>query len=165
MISPFIVKFDQLSLGKHEFAFKVDKTLFEGNGNEDVLDASFDIKLELYKTGNVMDMKFLYSGDFILSCDRCNDAVTIPVKEESELIAKFGQLEHENLGELIVLEDHEFEIDLGPYIYESLSLVIPVRHIHEEKDCNPEILKKLKGIEEENTSDYTDPRWQKLKEL
>ena len=164
MIGPFVVKFEQLSLGEHEFTFKAGKMLFEGSGNEDVLDANFDIDLMLYKTGNMMELKFHYTGDFVLPCDRCNDPVEVSVEDETKLALKFGQVHHEDLDELIVLEDHEHEIDLKQYLYECISLMIPFRHVHEEENCNAEILKKLGRIKEDASSD-TDPRWQKLKEL
>jgi len=164
MIGPFIVKFEQLSLGEHEFSFKANKALFEGSGNEDVLDSNFDINLKLYKTGNMMDLKFQYTGDFVLPCDRCNDPMKISINEESKLAVKFGQIHHEDLDELIVLEDHEHEIDLKQYFYECLSLMIPVRHVHDEKKCNEEILNKLGRVQKNDLSD-ADPRWQKLKEL
>ena len=165
MIGPYVVQIEQLSLGQHKFNFEADKLIFERNGNDEVLDANFQIDLELYKTGNMMDMKFHYAGNVDLACDRCNDPVTLPIEDESKLVVKYGQAHHEDLDELVVLEDHEHEIDLEQYFYESLSLIIPFRHVHEEKDCNKEILKKLGKIQEESSNDDVDPRWQKLKEL
>ena len=164
-MKPYVVQFEQLNLGEHHFDFDVDSWLFKEYENEDVLDASFKIDLILYKTGNMMNMKFRYDGKFTLPCDRCTEAMFLPIMEESKLVVKFGQEHHEDLDELIVLEDHEHEIDLTQYFYESLSLFIPVRHVHNEKECNPEILKRLRNTDAEGESDETDPRWEKLKEI
>ena len=159
---PFVVKFEQLSHGSHDFEFEIDKLLFKTN--EDVLDAKFKVDLDLYKTGNMMDMKFYFTGSFMLPCDRCNEALWVDIEDESKLVVKYGQTHHEDLDELIVLEDHEHELDLEQYFYETLSLFIPARRVHEEKDCNPDIIAKL-GKSDDDSEGETDPRWEKLKEI
>lgn len=161
MRSEYIVQFERLGLGEHQFDFTADQNLFEGN--EEVLKANVTIDLTLYKTGNMMDMRFEFNGFMTLPCDRCNDPLEMNVNDNSELVVKFGQTEHEDLDDLIVLDDHEYEIDLKQYLYETLSLLIPIRHVHEEKDCNPEILKKINSVEEGKND--IDPRWEKLKEI
>lgn len=161
MKSQYAIQFEQLNLGEHLFEFEVDRDLF--NDNEDILDANVSVYLNLYKTGNMMDLKFHYNGDLKIPCDRCNDPLGLKVKENSNLFVKFGQSQHEELDDLLVLEDHEHEIDLKQYFYETICLMIPIRHVHEEKDCNEEILKKLREIESEKID--IDPRWEKLKNL
>ena len=159
---PFVVKFEQLSHGGHDFNFTVDKQIFETN--EEVLDAKFKVELNLYKTGNMMDMNFHFDGSFMLPCDRCNEAVWVSIEDDSKLVAKYGQPHHEDLDELIVLEDHEHELDLEQYFYETLSLFIPARRVHNEKDCNPDIIAKLEKSQDDDKGE-TDPRWEKLKEI
>ncbi len=165
MKGPYVLQFEQMSPGEHHLTFDADRAVFERNGNEEILDAEFSIELNLYKTGNMMDMKFHYKGRASMPCDRCNDPVEVSVDGESKLVVKFGQSHHEDLDELIVLEDHEHELNLEQYFYESLSLMLPVRHVHDEKDCNQEIIKKLGEYREKPSEDDVDPRWQKLKEI
>ena len=58
----------------------------------------------------------------------------------------------------------EFNFILEQYFYETLSLFIPIRRVHQEKDCNPEIINRLQSDGDNDEGD-TDPRWEKLKEL
>jgi uncharacterized protein len=162
---PFVVKFEQLSLGNYEADFKADKNLLDNFGEENnvVIDVQVDIHLDLYKSSNMIDMNFQYKGSFDLLCDRCNEAMNAPVEHESKLVVKYGQTHHEDFDELVVLEEHEHDFNLAKYFYENLMLMIPARHVHDEKDCNPEVISQLKAMQSEN--DIKDPRWDKLKEL
>ena len=165
MTGPYVVKFEHLDLGEHGFVFEADQSLFEGSNIEEVLKANIKIDLKLYKTGNMMDFEFNYQGNATVPCDRCNDPVNVSIQGESRLAVKYGQEHHDDFDEMMVLDDREHEIDLTQYFYESLSLLIPVRHVHDEKNCNQDILKKLGSFETENESGEVDPRWEKLKEI
>lgn len=165
MKSPYVIKFEHLGLGEHNFDFVADEKIFEGSGNEDIIKADFNIFLKLYKTGNMMNLDFNFEGIVTMPCDRCNDEMELNLEGDSKLVVKYGQSHHEDLDEMIVLEDHEHEFDLTQYIYESLSLLIPARHVHDEKDCNQEILKALHITEEKNSTENIDPRWEKLKNI
>jgi len=68
---------------------------------------------------------------------------------------------------VVMISSKEHEIDVSQYIYEFISLMIPMRNIHGENDgegCDPEILKEMeKHIVKDNNS--SDPRWDALKDI
>jgi DUF177 domain-containing protein len=72
--------------------------------------------------------------------------------------------------DIITIAANEHELDLSQYIYEYITLSLPIKRVHPEDEkgnstCNKEVLKKLEKflIEEENKN--TDPRWNGLKNI
>jgi uncharacterized metal-binding protein YceD (DUF177 family) len=66
-----------------------------------------------------------------------------------------------------VIPDTAHEIDLAPFLYEYIHLLLPVRRVHPDErngqsGCNPEVLKKL---EELAPHPHLDPRWETLNRL
>jgi uncharacterized metal-binding protein YceD (DUF177 family) len=57
------------------------------------------------------------------------------------------------------------EIDVSQYIYEMLVLNLPYKRVHARmKDCNQEVLNKLREFESHEDQE-SDPRWDALKKL
>ena len=165
MRSRHIIQFEGLSLGEHEFDFEVDKSMFVETGVKEILDTKIGIKVYLKKSENMMNLDMLYNGHFIIPCDRCNEEMKILIDDEAKLVVKYGQVEHEELDDLLVLKDHEHEINLSDFFYEHLSLMIPQRNVHDENECDQEVIKMLSDSQKEVESKTTDPRWEKLKNI
>ena len=165
MRSKHIIQFEGLSLGHHEFDFDVDKSLFDRAELRDILDAKIEVKVYLSKSDNMMNLDMVFSGYIAIPCDRCVEEMKIQIDDEAKLVVKYGQVENENLDDLFVLKDHEHEIQLGDYFYENLSLMIPQRNVHDESECDQEVIKMLKGTDNIVENESTDPRWEKLKNL
>jgi len=113
------------------------------------------------------------SGTVQKSCDRCTDIMDIPLEVSHQIIYKFGEDESEDEN-LIVLPVSAFTIDIASTIYELLTVALPPRTIHEEDECNEEMLDLIdkyvdssESYEDESDDDEedTDPRWDALKNL
>ena len=165
MKSKHIILFEGLSLGEHEFDFEVDKSLFDKTKIKEILDTKIDVKVYLKKSENMMNLDILFKGEFVIPCDRCNEEMKILVDDEGKLVVKYGQVENEDLDDLIILKDNEHEIDLSGYFYESLSLMIPQRNVHDESECDQEVINMLKNTQIHLNDKSSDPRWEKLKNL
>ncbi len=90
----------------------------------------------------------------------------IELDGEEELIVKFGDGSFaEQTDEIITIPPSEHEIDISHFVYEFIMLSVPQAHSHEEKDCNPEVIKTLKklSVKEEEQKEEIDPRWAALK--
>lgn len=162
MKRPYVIQFEQLALGVHEYDFFINEGLFTSMQNDAILKADIKVELALNKTANMMDMSMKFNGSLDVPCDRCNGPLRLNVKETGRLVVKFGQEEHQDLDDLIILDDHEYEIDLEHFFYENICLMIPARNIHSELDCDPEILAYL-AKQEKLMKKKVDPRWEKLK--
>jgi uncharacterized protein len=79
-----------------------------------------------------------------------------------------GDANEELSDDVIMISSKESEIDVSQYIYEFLSLMIPMRNVHGETEgepeCDPEILKEMeKHLSQEQPP--VDPRWDALKNI
>ena len=143
----------------------IENEIFKDISYVDITGADFLVELRLYKTSNMMDLQFTYKGHIEVPCDRCMEAVKMNLSGKSALAVKFGQAHHEDFDELLILDENEHEIDLGQHIYESISLLIPARTIHEEGSCDPEVMKRINSDLDLKGKQEIDPRWEKLKKF
>ena len=54
----------------------------------------------------------------------------------NELGAKIGEESGEEAEDVIVLSNREYELDLAQFIYEYISVIIPLRNVHEDENGN-----------------------------
>ncbi|MBR2624548.1 MAG: DUF177 domain-containing protein, partial [Paludibacteraceae bacterium] len=86
---------------------------------------------------------------------------TAEVEEQSE----------DDDGELITVPVDAMNVDLARHFYETAALNVPLRHVHEDGECDEEMSKRLEEMravnadEKTNEGGDTDPRWNELKKL
>ena len=162
VLKDFTIQFASLKLGTHVYEFEVDNKFFEELDCLDYTATQFKVSVELTKQSTMLLLKFDFEGSVLLPCDRCLDEVSIPIGGTEQLIVKFGSREYEETEEILVLLEGEHELNVAKYIYEFIQLSIPQKRVHQEEQCNPDVVKKLKNIE--NKQDL-DPRWSGLNQL
>jgi uncharacterized metal-binding protein YceD (DUF177 family) len=111
---------------------------------------------------------FTMEGNVIVPCDRCLEDLELEIEGYNELIVKMGEDKEELSENVIVVSSKDYEIDVAQYIYEFITLMIPMRNVHDENGqaCDPEILKEIeKHITHESPETPTDPRWDSLKNI
>ena len=176
MNDEYIIRFSSLKDGVHEFDFTVGKEFFEHIDYSEVKNAELEVNLFLEKKTTMMILNFGITGQVEVMCDRCTDNFHIDIETYDELIYRFG---NEDLGDekVIVVYPNEVEIDIKHSIYEFISLAIPSRRVHEERnDCNKDMLKDINNyllVDDENSetidesveSKEIDPRWSALNKL
>lgn len=167
-LQDFIIHFEGLSIGNHEFDFGVDHRFFEQIEYSEIKKGNINIKLDFERQENMLILQFDLEGEVEVTCDRCNDEFNYPVLGKQKLLVQFGDRFIEETGELIIIPKSDTEINLAPYIYEFISLMLPIQRIHPDDEagnstCNPEMLKKLDELSG-NKKEF-DPRWDALKKL
>lgn len=162
----FIIPFEGLKEGKHYYDFEIDRAFFESIEDSLILDGKVNVSLEFEKTSTMLILNFNMSGIIDTECDRCGDFLQIPVKGEQRVIVKFGEETFDETEEILILPQHEHELNLMIPIYEMIILSLPHRKVHEdEKDCNPAVIKKLREFEKAQKEEELDPRWAVLNKL
>lgn len=164
-----------------------DNAHFEYNVNDDffaMLDTSefqkgvAHVSVDVKKLADSFDINFQINGQVVVICDRCLDEMNQEVSSTNRLRVKFGS-EYTDAGDdVVIVPEDEGSINVAWFIYEFIALAIPIRHVHAEGDCNPEMMQKLKShlsydVAEDNDSfdDLAaserpmDPRWNDLKNL
>ncbi len=166
----FIINIGSLAAGEHEFEFEVKDSFFNRFEHSVIEKGSVDVLVVVTKKDNMLLLDFTMEGTVTVQCDRCLENLDLDIESYDELIVKVGE-ENEELSEkMVVISSKEYEIDVAQYIYEFISLIIPMRNVHDENEngqkCNPEILKELeKHITHETPETPSDPRWDALKNI
>ena len=163
----FVIPFGGLKPGTHHFSFEIDDKFFEHFEHSEIRKGNFTIEILLEKEEKVLNFGFRISGSTEVICDRCGEPFYLPVSGMERLIVKFGDSYHEENDEVQIIPMGENQLDLSPFVYEYVHLLLPFRRIHPEdkkgiSQCDPEIIKR---IEEQDSASETDPRWEVLKKL
>jgi len=131
----YVIEFGALPKGQHEFEFEVDDSFFQqfegsiiSRGHADVL-----VVLERQQD-NLLLLDFTIEGTVTVTCDRCLDDLDLDIVSYNELVVKLGEQAEEQSDDVIVIPSGEHNIDIAQFIYEYVTLAIPMRNVHEEDE-------------------------------
>jgi uncharacterized metal-binding protein YceD (DUF177 family) len=168
-----VVQYAALTAAEHEYVFEVKDKFFEDRDYSEIKHADVTIHLNLLKQSTMMVLNFFISGTVKTTCDLCNAEFDLPIEGNYKLIAKIGghEIGDEN-DDIISLPTNEHELDLSQFLYEYISLSIPIKRLHPlnelgEITCNKETLNKLNTFltDAPPAEDDNDPRWNDLKNI
>ena len=169
MSGQYTIPLSGLKEGHHTIDFEIDNKFFEQFEESEVKEGSLVANIELDKRSTHVDMIIKVSGSVRISCDRCLEEFSQPVKSENRLLVKFGKSLEDIDPDILSVSVDEHELDLQQQLYEFIILALPIKRVHPvdnkgKSTCDPVMLKKLEEliIEEEKES---DPRWDELKKL
>jgi uncharacterized protein len=162
-----------LSSNAHTFDFKIGDEFFVTYGTEILQGGDFEAKVVLDKHETFIDADFSIKGKARLVCDRCLEPFEEPFKVHRKVMFKYGDEAAEISDEIVVISRDQAQLELGQFIYEFISLAIPIKKLHprfrddEENDDGNEgkIVYKSESNSDDNNDDEIDPRWEKLKKL
>ena len=142
----FIIPLNGLTAGKNEFFRQAGKEFFDAFENSEILDAHLDADVVVEKSGRYIGVDCDVRGVVVVECDRCLDELEMPVDVEIRLSVKYGDEEtseepQPGEREVIFIPETEAELDLSQIIYDYVCLSLPMQRIHEEGECNPEVMK------------------------
>lgn len=170
----FLIQFEGLKQGSHDFDWEINDTFFDDLGEVDFTNTHFKVDMELLKQNNMLILEFDIKGSFSCTCDLCLDDITLPVQHHEQLIVKFSSTEEGATEEMVVLNHGDYEIDVKQFIYEFITVAMPLRRTCADagKKCNPEMIAKLSEfnlVEPEEAEDSEpedeDSTWDALKSL
>ena len=169
----YIIQFVGLSVGEHLYEFNITDSFFENLDYSEIKQGNITVLLKLLKQSTMMVLNFEISGTVKMNCDRCAAEFDLPINGNYKLIVKIGG--NDSTGEdddIITIAANEHELDLSQYIFEYITLSLPIKRVHPDNkkgksNCDKEMLKKLDQfiIEEEKDEEKTDPRWNGLKNI
>lgn len=136
-----------MSPGRHEFDFDVDGSFFRTFGNKDVKDSSVKVHVEVDKESLYLGVTCEMQGVMVTECDRCLDDLTLDVDMVRNLTVKFTSVDEEpDDDEILILDKGESELDLDQFVYDHLCLSIPIKKVHQEGQCNAQMMEKLREL-------------------
>lgn len=169
-MNPFLdfeIPFTGLSIGNHHYELEVNDTFFSQFEYSRLHKGHLNVSLELEKKERMLTFFFRISGIVSITCDRCGGEFNLPLQGDEHLIVKFGEEYAEESYDMIVIPENDHKINLAPFIYEYIHLLLPARIIHPDDDngkstCDPEMLRKLQELSQHHGG---DARWDVLRNL
>ena len=178
MVDALKLKIKTLPFGTHVIECHLDESFFNGEDNTEVRRSDVDATVQVTrKSENTYRLEISCHGTVTVACDRCLDALDLPVEESYCLNVEQMGTELDDTGdELLIVPSDWRELDVAPIVRDTVLLAIPMMHCHEsEDDCNIDMLNVLDGHRVETVPDGeeapesettgTDPRWEALKKL
>ena len=148
--------------------FILDDEYFQAIGSENVKKGNLKAHLDVVKAAASYQLRFHIEGVVMVPCDVCLEDMSLPINTDSTMVVKLGEV-YEDDGDIITIPQEEGIVDVSGLIYELIVLAIPIRHVHEPENCNPEMLARLRQLAPDNigtqNNDAADPRWSELEKL
>ena len=160
----FIIPFVGLKQGKHVFEFDITDAFFDTFEYSIIQKGKVHIEFTLDKKDTMMVGEFQVEGSVETSCDRCNDSIEVPIEGEFRLVYKFDNKEFEDEA-LVIIYPEEYELHIKDTLLEFMTVLLPIRTIHPQGECNEEMLKLLNEYlitsldEDEDDEDLDDEEY------
>jgi uncharacterized protein len=163
----FVIPFSGLKLGNHEYEFDLGGEFFESFEFSDIHQGRVKISCVMERQERMLIFHFNIKGTVKVPCDRCLEEFDQEINGEQRYIVKFGEDEHEETEEIIVINEKQNHLDLSQLFFEYVILMLPEKKVHGNDEngnslCNPEVLKKLNELAVDHP---IDPRWESLRNL
>ncbi|GJM61530.1 MULTISPECIES: YceD family protein [Persicobacter] len=190
-LKKFDIEIFQLGLQSYDYELDFDDSLFNEFEHSIIEKGSGLAKITLKKESRHISMDFDIEAKVELICDRSLEPFEEEISVENTAYFKYGDEEVEYDGEFAVITKDTLRINVAYYIYEFLTLGMPMKRLHpkfreeeEEEDLLAELLPDRRddgklvyqsGAEEDseeeaddsatNDDQPVDPRWEALKNL
>lgn len=148
----FKISLPALGEGHHEYEMKVDSDFFASRGNDDVKEADVTAYIDIDVHHGAYKIGITCQGWIEIPCDRCLDPMRLDVDEDYDVTVRYGE-DYDETEDIIIIPENEVEFDLSPLIADTVLLSIPLRHVHPEGECNPE----MKEIMKKHSSEGVEP--------
>ena len=168
-LETFQINLKTLGQGVTRMEFDVNDDFFRAIDTPEVQRGELKVELEVDRRVDLFELNFHVKGSVSIPCDLCLDEMQQSVDTDHRLIVRFGEANSEN-EEMVIVEEESGVLDLSWFVYETIALAIPIRHVHESGQCNPEMIDSLKAHVAHTdgngpTEQAVDPRWMKLKQI
>jgi uncharacterized metal-binding protein YceD (DUF177 family) len=142
-LQEYTLVFSSLKDGDHQFSFNLDKSFFDCFEHSLIESGDIQIDMDLKKSETMLVANFTVQGTVDSLCYRCNDPLEFDIEGNFRLVFKFGLEESDN-EELIVLPHEAYQLELANHFYEFVHVLLPNRIVHEEGDCNEDMVAIMK---------------------
>ncbi len=157
-----------LKSGLHRFDFQIGQSFFDRFENSLVQEGQFSVAIDLDRRPDMLTLLFHVKGTMHTACDRCLEMMDLPVSGAHQLLVKFGGDSREE-DEILYLPAGTHELNIAPYIYEAISLSLPLIKAHGTGDapgsCDPDMLQYFGDEPDDDSPDTPNPLWDALKGL
>ncbi|MFN8415384.1 MAG: DUF177 domain-containing protein [Cytophagaceae bacterium] len=157
------------------YEFELGDSFFEAMEDSLIQHGKLNATVKATKTSNHVLMHFDIQGTIELICDRSLEPFDYTLHTEPTLMFKYTEQAGEISEEIIGITRDTVKINVAQYLYEYISIEIPIKKLHpkfvaEETDSDEDTLIYSTQTSEEDDielpgDDPIDPRWLALKSL
>lgn len=140
--------------GTEEFHYDLDKQFFVNMESTDIRDARVGVDLVVTHRNGVYDLAFSCDGTVTVACDRCLDDLELPIETAYHVVVKYGDSYKDDSDEFIEIPESDSYLNVAYMIFDTVSLAIPIKHVHPLGKCNRAMSSLLK---KHRTHDANDP--------
>lgn len=151
-LKQFIIALPALGEGHHEYEMKVDGDFFAARGNDDVKEADVTAYVDIDVCRGAYNIGITCQGWIDIPCDRCLDPMRLDVDDDYDVTVRYGE-GHDETDSTIIIPESDVNFDISPLIADTILLSIPLRHVHPDGECNPE----MKKIIRQHSSEGEEP--------
>lgn len=167
-LQEFVIPLKGMKSGLHYHSFEIDGTFFEHFEDSMVDECDVKVDVEIDKRPNMVIFQFRITGTVLTDCDRCLAEIDLPITGSYPLIAKFGEMEGvpDSDTEIITIHPDTPQFNVAGYIYDFISLSIPMKRSFDceslnPKPCDMETKKHLETQADEGKGE--NPIWDELR--
>lgn len=124
--------------------FVLQDNFFENLDQTEVQGGAVRVTLSVRPKAGVFQLNMHLCGEVKVACDRCLETVTVPIETDDEVRIRLGEETNEETEPMEIAE-YPGVYDYAWRMYESIVLALPLERVHEEGECNPEMLDILKA--------------------
>jgi len=143
MIENCNINIAKLPQGDFEKRFFCDSTFFQKQQSPGIIDGNIEIQLHVRHIADQYLMTLSLAGNVLVPCDRCLDPVELPINTQLKLNIRFGEDYDDSHDGILIIPQNMTTLDLAPIISDTVVLEVPLRTVHPEGKCNPEMLQIL----------------------
>ena len=126
----FDIDIFKLANGRHSLEFEFDSAFFGLFEDSVIENGKGTVKIDLDRTPTLITLNFHLIGEIELVCDRSLDTFMYPIDETQEVRIKYGDHWEELSEELLLIPTNTQKVDVGQFVYEFVSLAIPMKKLH-----------------------------------
>lgn len=152
--SEFKLPLKSMPEGTQEFHYDLTKQFFDNMESTDIRDANVGVDLVVTHRNGVYDLAFSCDGTVTVACDRCLDDLELPIETAYHVIVKYGDSYKDDSDEFIEIPESDSYLNVAYMIFDTVSLAIPIKHVHPLGKCNRAMSTLLK---KHRTRDANDP--------
>ncbi|MGD1843373.1 MAG: DUF177 domain-containing protein [Thermonemataceae bacterium] len=166
-LEKYDIEIGKLKCEVYHYTYKDSDSFFEAFPESLVDKGTFEAKLHLIKSETMIKLDMHIEGTMVLTCDRSNEPFNYPFATKALQIIQFGEVAEELSDELAVIPKGTSTINVGHYLYEAISLALPMKKLHpkyqQEDESTDEMVYSSKKVQSEQ--EEVDPRWEILKKF
>lgn len=160
---------------RYEYDFTSGNAFFAALEQELIRQGNVQTQVVLDKSETMIRLDFHIVGAVEQICDRSLDEYDEQVDTRQMMLLKFGDHNEELSDEIELIERNTATINVARYIFEFISLSLPMKRLHprfrddeeQDDDSNVKLIYSSGPAADDESDDQpaTDPRWAALRKL